>query len=326
MRRGKLAILSVGARFDPAQPRETTASLLRWIRLTQDIYRGGGTLLPAMIGTALFNADLVPTLRWVIEDSALDAAALRGLAGDLGVLLMTEPAVGPVISNDSDFMALQTVMPVLKGPDWVPPGGWEEGYGPVSERGTGGLLGGKSVLGVRTEAALLAVAFEEIGREQREACPPDVSIVECRARLIAVAEARAVKAQDMSLWRLSFRILASGDAVREIRRTIIDILAAVALPAFHKYIDRLAERSFVLAAMRLHVLVLAEQQAAGACPSPEGLSGAAWEPALQDPIFGGRLTVGRSDDGRWSVAPAAWFDGAAADDVWAYEFACAPAG
>lgn len=323
MRRGKLAVMALRADYDPADPRATLVPLMSWIRLTQDIYRGGGTLLPAMIGVALLEADLIPNLRWILDEGDLDAATLRAVAGDLGDLVDTEPSVGPVIANDSDFMALQTVMPVLNGPDWVPPGGWEEGYGPVSERGSGGLLGEISIIGVGAEAALLAVAFDEINRQQREACPAESPIATCRARLIEIAEARAAKATDVSMWRLGMRILLSGDPVHEIRTIVVDILAAISLPAFHKYIDRLAARAYLLGALRIHALVLLDGREKGICPAVDVLRGEPWDRILEDPVFGGKMALSLDEGGTYHVAPAGAFDGAAEDEAWAYEFTCA---
>jgi hypothetical protein len=326
LRRGKLAILALRAAYDPAAPRQTLLPLLSWIRLTQDVFRGGGALLPAMIGTALLETDLIPTLDWILDAGDLDADTLRNLAGDLGDLLDAEPSVGPVIANDSDVMALQTVMPVLSGPDWVPPGGWEEGFGPVSERGTGGLLGASSAVGVATEAALLAVAFDEINRQQREACPAGATISECRTRLLDLAAVRGATVREQSMWRIGLRILASGDAVREIRTIIVDILASLAIPAFHKYIEHLAERRFLLACARIHALVLVARETGGGCPDRSGMTGDSWDRALEDPVFGGRMVLSRTGDGAYVVVPAGVFDGGNTLDPWRYEFSCVPGG
>ncbi len=338
LRRGKLAILSARVGFDSSQSRDTVVTVLSWARLTQDLYRGGGPLLPAMVGTALFESNVTPTLRWIIEEGGLDASALRVLAADIGNLLDTEPAVGPVLSNDPDVMMLQVVLPALKGPDYVPPGGWEDGYGLARDgNGMGGQLGEKVFVSKELEAALLAVAIDEIGSEQRQACPNDASIIECRTGLLKIAEARMAEAQGLSGWRIAFRILASGDAVREIRETIIDILASIAAPAFHRYIDRIAERSFLLAALRVQVMVLAAQAADGLCTVPEAMTGESWSPVLEDPIFGGRLKVTRmagtgagealgTDIGFYRIVPAAWFDSAASTEPWSYEFRCAESG
>ena len=325
VRRSKLAILGVRVRHDPAHPLDTITALLAWAQLTQDLQRGGGTLLPTLVGVASFQGEVVPTLRWALEEGGLDAGVLRRVASDLGDLLDSEPSLGPALTGDPDTMLLQVVLPALKGSGYVPPGGWEDGYGPAP----GGasvrpLVGATYLVSPQVEQGLLAVAFDEIGRQEREACPEAGTVLACRTRLSDLAVSRAARVKGLSTWRLGLRILVSGDMVREIREIVIDILASIALPAFHKYIDRIAERAFSLAALRIHALVLAASIADGGCPAPEELTGAAWEPVLRDPVFGGQLGVERIDGG-YAITPASWFEARPDGDgegSWRYEFRC----
>jgi hypothetical protein len=287
LRSSKVAVVMGRTAYSPAVCSELVWSALDRIRFDQDIYRGGGTLIAAMVSSASMTRYQSPWLRWLLDRGDLDAGELSDVIDALGTLLTTEPPVGHIIEAEGYWGFLQLASPVK-----------------------------------RNEEAILLVAMEEIQRSQAAACPRDATMVECADGLRRHGEEMMRRAEVGTAVRI-IRVVASEDPGRAVRQWIVDILAGIAVPNYREYVEKVAYRSILIAAHRLHVAVLKSWRTTGGCP--ETLEGEAWAALLTDPVIGGALKVRRDTSTQeWIVGPAEELSTESTGDSIEYRFSCPP--
>ncbi|MFH1530998.1 MAG: hypothetical protein ABIK09_09735 [Pseudomonadota bacterium] len=322
IRTSKIAVILGRTAYTSADTLPLARAALDRIRFDQDTFRGGGTLIAAMVGTASTIAYQVPWLRWLLDQASLDEAALSEIVDSLGVLLATEPPVGEIIEADGYWGFLQLILPVLKGSDWTPPGGWDHDHVSAPEDGAGAPFGTRSFIDARTDAAILLVAMDEIQRAQTAACPLDATPLACIDGLRKHSEEMQRRLEVSKIIR-AIRVLGSPDARTALRQWIVDILMGVATPAFEKYVEKYSLRAIRIAALRVHAAVLREWSATGACR--EDFSGGEWAGIIKDPIFDGDLGVTRDPTTtEWIVRPAGTFSTESINQELEYRFHCPP--
>ena len=318
----KVSVILGRTAYRPEDALTLARTALDRFRMDQDTVRGGGTLIMAMISVASTMRFQAPWLTWILERADLDAAGYAEIADALEILSGTEPRIGTVLEADSYWSYLQILFPLIKGPDWIPPGGWDDGHVPVRSRDGFGILGTKSFVDEITDASILIVAMHMVQSAQIEACPVDASPLECMAGLrrhVADVMAR----NQVGAVRRVIRILAAKEPHLAIRQWIVDILMAVATPAFDKYVEKYAQRVLRIAQLRIHASVLREWAETGNCR--EDFAHDRWATLTRDPVFGGSLGVTRdTGTGEWVIRAAGTFQTPSVEGDVEYRFECPP--
>jgi hypothetical protein len=246
------------------------------VRLQQDLTRGG-TWLHAMVAAGAFDA-IAPQLELLLHEPALDAEALAVIAAELQSLVATEVHVAEILAGEALYLDLYMMLPHFQPEDWEPPGGWPDDMGPPSKVDDS-RVAKLEVFSVdaRDDAALSWLAADEIGRDHRQACPPDTSFAACAAGIERVAVRHAEAAGRVG----------TADPKKPVARraAAIAVLKGTASPRLATYVGRHARRTAMLAALR----VLVEARRAEACPAAsaydeEPLATARRSARLEEPL------------------------------------------
>ncbi len=325
MRTSKAAVILGRTGYTSADALGPAREALDRMRFDQDVIRGGGTLIAAMISTASTVRNQAPWLRWILDRGDLSEAGLTEVVDSLGVLLSTEPPIGAVIEADGYWSFLQLILPPVKGKDWVPPGGWDFDYKPRTDDIEETGFSTRSFIDPKTDAALMVVAMDEIQKTHAAACPVDASVLACMDGLRRYGEAQRRRDGNGTILR-AIKVLGSPDPRMAVRRWIVDVLSGMATPSFGRYVEKYAVRSFTLAALRIHAAVLRAWRSRGACETD--LTGEGWEAYVADPIFDGPLRITRDPaTAEWLVRAAGSFElGSSANEELEYRFNCPPGG
>lgn len=274
--------------------------------LSQDVSRGGASLICAMVGVATSQIITLRGIRTVLNATDhLPAAQLASLMAQMDRLIAAEPTFGSFWDYERVGFALMSILPGIKPEGWEPPGGWDEGttWDPAA------AALGESIEGVSNQQqyGLVLLAADRSFRLLSSACPQGTAPIPCHEALEKAGRENANKATDEKFAR-TFKTLLSQQPTEEIRAWILDILSAVATPAFNKYVVRYANRMQNYVAVRSHLAILAFRLEQGRCPAEgdfktdSGLSAALLEPWSKD-----RMTVTTKDGGRITLsAPAAY--------------------
>ena len=319
MRTAKIQVILARTGYRPEDALAHARAALDRIRFDQDTVRGGGTLIAAMVSVASVVSYQGPWLRWILERGDLDAAGYGEVADALGILVATEPPIGGIIEADGYWGFLQLILPLVHGLGWVPPGGWDDGHPPVADAAEG-IFGARTLFDERTDAALLAVAMDQIQRAQAEACPRDAPALACAEGLRRHAE-EMIRRNELSTARRIIRVLGSPEPRREVIGWITDILMGIGTPAFDKYVEKYALRSLRLTTLRLHAAVLREWAGTGVCR--EDFGEAPWAALAADPVFGGPLGLSRDPDtGEQVIRPGGAFRTESINEQVEYRYRC----
>jgi len=273
---------------------------LDWIRLTQDVARGeGAPLIVGMVAVAAVKP-VFKALRFVLTRPAgMAPEMLARVEKELGMLLATEPEFAHFLAYERFGLPLHMILPQLKGPEYVPPGGFDH-----DRMEFPGEIAGKELEGIspRQQVALAWVAMSESLGRMLAACPAGKTPEVCFRALEKVGEQMMEEARKGQLLR-SVKVLLSPEPDQLIRDWMLDILKSISVPAFTKYVARLASRSFHLAALRLHVVL--RRQGKKENLTREELAQPRWRRFLVDPASGRPLRLSFPGPGVMEVRPAA---------------------
>lgn len=323
VRTSKAAAILGRVGYQPEESLPSIRAALDRIRFDQDMVRGGGTLIAAMISVVSTVGYQVPWVQWVLDRADLEEAELSEVIDALGVLLATEPAIGRVIEADLVWSFLQMTLPAVKGPEWVPPGGWDWDHQAPAAGGGDSPFESRSFIDPATDAALLVVAMDEILRTQTAACPADASPLACVDGLRRYGEELRRRDGNGSVLR-AIKVLAAPDPRVAVRRWVVDVLMGVGSPSFSRYVEKFALRSIRLASLRIHAAMLREWRRTGGCGIPRGPGDGV---LVADPIFEGALDVHLDPQtNEWVVRPAGEFVEASIEAEAEYRFRCPPSG
>lgn len=316
LRLTKVAVVMGRAGYTQGSAVELAHGALDWLRLYQDVYRGGGTLIAAMVSAAAVEIQ-VRWLRWILTQGHLDAAAMREIVDELGILLDTDPSIGLVLQADGLWSALQLALPLRHGPDWVPPGGWDVDR---VDAPMGSVIGTERVLDKVTETwVLLRMTLDDL-EDRRAACPRDANSRVCADGLRQLSQKYAAHREVNVAVRI-IRVMAATDPRVALRDWIVEILSEIATPFFVKYVEKDAFKTLLLAHLRVHAEFLRIHRKTGQCPTQEQLTGDRWDEIARDPVFGGRVEVLPGEEkGQWILRPSGRFEAASITDAWAQEY------
>ncbi|MEM9490232.1 MAG: hypothetical protein AAGC55_13885, partial [Myxococcota bacterium] len=220
------------------------------LRLSHDRMRGGVSLLEVSLsGAAIAHAAGVIELG-LNRAEAIGPDRLARIDSELAALLATAPHPSSYVVGERDHLAVYTLLPMARGPDWTPPGGWGQGTAP----GPNAPLFARADGVDRGDSATLSwLAIDQLWARVAAACPPDRTPRQCfdavQAEIARIAEAAG---QDPSPMAMMARAARDPDARAAVRQQLIDRLGQIAVPSFGLYIDRDGQQRFQIAALRLH--------------------------------------------------------------------------
>jgi hypothetical protein len=267
------------------------------LRFDQDMVRGGGGLVPAFIATANMGFH-VPWLRWLLDRSEFSKTDLDEVMDSFRLLLETEPRIGGAIQASGLTSILQEALPLVKGEDWVPPGGWDDVHVPLRDRKLWTELEPWDRMAKQTISALVLVILYEHYKAEAAACPVDSGILECMHGLERFAGEARRRSEAGFLARI-VRILASP---RVEMRSGMGVFSTLQATDYRHIIITYAWRLLLLSQLRIHTGVLREWKATGSCPN---LQSPHLQELFTDPVFGGWLEVQRNPDTEdWLIRPS----------------------
>ena len=269
---------------------------LETLRLSQDLARGGGSLVSAMVGAVMAETVLLSGLKPLLDGGGLSAAQLDELDRMLEALEKSEPPFGPIARDLNDAGTLQQVLPLLKGRGWAPPGGFDHDFRPNYDKGKESGIKTRTIKGLTDDErmGLVWIAGHESSQQIAAACPVDASAQSCWRGLVK-AQTAADKEKELSPLKRVMRYLTVKDKKSERVRQLIDILKGVAVPDYSKYVGKYAVRAFHLRAVRLQVRLLRQKTAKKPCPSAKTLLQGAEKMGI-DPATGKPLQLEQDKD------------------------------
>jgi hypothetical protein len=294
---------------------------LSGVRFYQDLNRGpGASLIVAMVSTAailnIIDSGMRPLLEVAIPSASDHQLALRGISS----LLATDPPFCDAFHYERYGLALQMLLPAIKGQGWEPPGGFDEGMAPPTD-----VVPGGSHLGLAPgqEMALAWVAMEGVHSSFAKMCRENHNVADLYAAIRRAAEEVIARPQQ-SNWKRVLLLLFAREPMLVLRNWLVDILQGVAIPAFDKYVIKYAQRRFNLQGLRLQMLVARYSLANGTCPSLKGLEHHTYAQATVDPGSGKPMVISFPQNGTLKLTPAQDTLDAVGDpeQVGSYEFDC----
>jgi hypothetical protein len=262
--------------FAEGDPGQGFNLLLDVVRFGQDFGRGGTSLLETMIGVACTRTVLSMLEHGLNRKKPLDPALLQRIEKELGQLIDTQPHPAEYLRGEMEAMATYTLNPSKKSPDTITIG--------VDER---------------DDNALALIALRETSQDVLSGCQKEDPPIRCEEHIRSVAQRyRNSHKGDLEQAEAMLRVAVAPDKVAAVRREIVDILKAVAAPAYDRYLRHEGQTRFRLGALRLHAAYRQLAEKAKACPKAgifdqEPLAGLRTDPFSQKPMRIEELGPGR---------------------------------
>jgi hypothetical protein len=200
-----------------------------------------------------------PELDLRFDELSLDE--LRVVEGELTLLLESQPHYTEYFNGERDNMVMQMVWPGLEASGWVPPGGYP--FGQTGPMDLSEEPGGPTA---QETAVFLWVVARDNAKLQKEQCKRATPLRACIAAMDAHLEtlAKAAKIDIANLLKMA--TLTEADVRAEVRKQIIDVLRAVAMPTYSKYQMRMETMRIALVAQHNKVQSLIAAKTKQACP------------------------------------------------------------
>jgi hypothetical protein len=252
---------------------EAVRLLFDLVRLGQDLARGGGPMIAAMVGVALVSV-ANQGLEVVLPRGKLAPAEIAALADEAEMLAASQPSFGEVFAGERDAMELYVILPGAKPADWSPPGGWALRDGkpdrPATDPETAAQVG--------LMMAAVKRGFEEAGKQ----CKPGDALSVCKAGLSEAERRLNTEAKP-----------AVGDLLKSagkvMRVELEQKLSAVMLPSFSGFVGKMAEVPLRIAAVRLQLELL--RWGAAPCPNAAAMAVGPFPAVMQPPGLGEPLVA-----------------------------------
>ncbi len=171
--------------------------------------------------------------------------------------------------------------------------------------------------------ALAWVALEKVHSRFAEMCAANHTVADLYGAMRGAAE-EVIAMPRQANWKRVLLLFLTKEPQLALRNWIVDILQAVAIPAFDKYLMRYAQRRFSLQGLRLQFLVSRYSKANGTCPSLKGLEHHTYAQATVDPGSGRPMVISFPVNGLLKLTPAQDVVDAVGDPekVGDYKFRC----
>jgi hypothetical protein len=305
---GHAVALLIRAAHEDGNPGRSVDLALDFARLSQDLARGeGASAEVAMTVVPATHQVVAYALGTVMNDPALPRPLLERVAREADELLGTEPPLFHLVAGQRLDLVLRSLLPVIRGPGWTPPGGFGADDEPGGQRADRARSAGD-----RDPAANAAMSWLALDMHQpvlAAACPAGANAAECRRGLLEAA-ARDVP-DPLGILAGMVRTAAGApgtsapDAVRhEALRNVVRSLAPISAAAIARTPPRVALRSFALAALRLHAHIGLQARHPRDCPSPDALASPEWADRVRDPGSGLPMRIRETAPGWLEVRTA----------------------
>ncbi len=298
MRSAKAAILVAQDRARRGDARAAIALLTDEVRLAQDAARGrGATVVDRIAAETTAGIAIDWGIRPLLDYDTVTLTDIDFLISDLSQLLDTGTTVADVLDGEREVMGLRYLLPSLREPGWVPPGGEEP------DRGAAIVIMLSKGWPDPNDVLRQWVVDDAVHRHLRDVCLPEMRPTEC----FAAMEKRARQAgaihplSEAESARLSWGGLACYEVRGGDREEAIDhLLSCFALDRF-EYMKQGALIPYFVAAARFHARVRGERLRTGRCPTTTELRSESWAPWNINPLSGERFDVVEEASGLWLV-------------------------
>ena len=248
VRLGRLVSAKARALLDARQNPQAATLLLDAVRFSQDLARGGPSIVTAAIGHSIYNA-VKPQLGQLLAQQHETPGLASQLAAELIALQGTEPDMHLLLRGEVLYSQLHGILSPLKGPDWVPPGGFES-HGPPSPLSQEGPTFTSSVEG---DMVLAWVAFDRFAKRLIGACPAGSTLDRCLSGLQLLHQP-APKHGFLDRLATTARVLLATDPAQAAREEALGILESIPALDYGRYVDGFVQRRVYLAQLltRIH--------------------------------------------------------------------------
>ena len=237
--------------------------LLDYVRLGQDFGRGGSSFTEAMLAAVTLRL-VAADIGMLLGSPALDAGDLEALGEQLERLLASEVHPSAFLHAKKLELALYSLLPLLHGRDWVPPGGFPAEHVAPADAENQDELGAAEARFAR----MGLIVAEELDRDLAQRCPAQAGLRQCvdglQARVRLAAEAAAMPP-----------VAADGDPTRlhgEERRQVLDVMGNASAALDLKYVLHQAWRTAALEGFRIAVASRLSLLGGGPCPHRAGVA------------------------------------------------------
>jgi hypothetical protein len=279
IRTSRLAASRARRLFSEGDPGQGFDLLLDVVRFGQDFGRGGTSLLETMIGVACTRTVLPMLEHGLNNKKPLGPELLQRIEKELGQLIETQPHPAEFLRGEMEAMATYTLNPAKKHPDTITIGADE-----------------------RDDNALALIALHETSADVLSGCKQQDPPIRCEEHIRSVAERyRKSHKGDLEQAEAMLRVAVAADKVAAVRREIIDILKAVAAPAYDRYLRHEGQTRFRLGGLRLHAAYRQLAEKAKACPKAEVFDKEPLSKLRTDPFSQKPMRIEELGPGRFAV-------------------------
>jgi hypothetical protein len=278
--------------------------VLDGLRLGQDGCRGGSDWIGPALAVYLAERQLLPLGALLLNAGKLSADELRALDRELKVLMASEPHPAEILAGDVSWGMLYFFLPPLKGPGWIPPGGWPPDHQPLPH-----------AMKTRQMRGMQLVAAARIGEVLAAACPARSSHSSCFqavAKLAPKSAGAAKKRAAEQAERIATEGVQPDPLADSLRSMLIDGAIASTVSALPRHIRHYARHLSGLAALRLLVAFHLAAKERGRCPRINDLDRPPLAALLKLPRVGRSLRVEATSNDEIEVLFPEWVDDSAA--------------
>jgi len=244
---GKAAAALARVDADSAPPLASVQRLLDVVRLSQDLARGGTTLIVGMAATVV-PVRSIAVLEELLASPRLGKGELEVIAKELDLLARSDVEPRSHLKADRVESELLIMYKPLKGPAFQVPGSPPpEPAAPAAKptKDVKPLFKVEAASGdPRVDSVLAWAASRQAAEKSEAACAAAPSVAACVNAIGLLQDEARARAQ---------RPKAGPSDPKLMRQHIFDVLTGIAGTSPRRYFQRLAQRSFFIDAMRLHV-------------------------------------------------------------------------
>jgi len=201
--------------------------------------------------------DLAAMLRVILASGQLTPAALREVRRGLVQLAKGEPPLAGHFAGERLFTELNRYLLPLMPPDWVPPGGRPVNGKTSSSRSRTGAGGSAVGSGSRRQDLLVAwIAYRRHSQRLAAGCRDVSSGFQCltavRALERSITERIGQLRQRWQQFNRRLSRLSKAFDRAAAREAAVEFLAGLTAPTTSRYLLQTAQRTFYIAALRIH--------------------------------------------------------------------------
>ncbi|MBN2497166.1 MAG: hypothetical protein JXR96_21415 [Deltaproteobacteria bacterium] len=257
--------------------------LLDVVRFSQDLCRGGASLLETMVAATGVASALAVLEHSLNRPEPIDAARLAQIDDELAALIVTHVHPAEYLRGEVEAMSIEYLADDRRARG-------KQGEHPALK--TAGV-------DVRDDIALSHMAMHELGEEVLSGCKPSDPPIRCTGHIRKLAARYAENKEDHETVKTLLKSALSKDKTIPIRRRIIDILKSMAAPAHDRYLVRDGQIRFQLAALRLHAAYRRLAESSKTCPELAAFDAPPLSERRTDPYSGEAVRIEQLGPGKF---------------------------